>query len=554
LDRNAFLAFALSLLILTLWMSWESKHRPKHPPSAPAAEQMAPGGASPERSAPAAAARGAPAEPGPAEEGPGQEVRLENPLVDAVLSSRGAGVVRWELRRYTAPSSEGGGPVVLLQSNSGDLASFATPFAELGGADLASAQFRVIEHGPRSARFESTQGGVTIRKTFTLDEDSYEFRLQLEVENHGAGPVSPDFTVVLPERVRSGSDFQNLTVAVLKQGTLDRAAVATFGKASPIGAILGREPERERHFEGDIDWAGAYSRYFVTALVPDAPRDAVARWFSTVPGRDATVEIARRPVAVLPGTALAREYTVYVGPKDPEQLAAAGAQLDRSIELGYRWVAPLTRAFTWMLGACYAVIPNYGVAIIVLTVLVRLATAPLATQQMKSMSKMRELQPRMKDIQERFRDDRQRQSQEMMKLYKETGVNPLGGCLPMLLQIPVFIGLYYALQTSIALRQAPFVLWINDLSVPETLFTLPGGLPLRLLPLLMCGSMVLQQRMTPSTMDPQQARMMMITMPVMFTFLFYTVPSGLVLYWFVSNLLAIAQQLIINRRLNAAAA
>jgi YidC/Oxa1 family membrane protein insertase len=170
------------------------------------------------------------------------------------------------------------------------------------------------------------------------------------------------------------------------------------------------------------------------------------------------------------------------------------------------------------------------------------------------MSKMRELQEPIKKIQERFRDDRQQQSKEMMELYRKAGVNPLGGCLPMLLQIPVFIGLYYALQSSIALRQAPFMLWIEDLSVPETLFTLPGGFPVRLLPLLMCGSMVLQQKMTPSTMDPQQARMMMIMMPVMFTFLFYTFPSGLVLYWLVSNLLAIAQQVIINRRLSAAAA
>ena len=549
MDRNAFLALALSFLVLSLWMSWEAKHRPKSPGGQPVAEQQV--------SAESAPAEPRPASPPPAPEVPAaplEELQLENPLVDAALTSRGAGVLRWELRKYRAPRSEGGGPVALLQSDSTDLASFATPFADLGAGDLSRAPFRVAERGPRRAAFEFTQNSVTVRKLFELAEDSYELRLRLEVENHGAGSISPGFGVVLPEQVREGSDFQNLTLAVLRQGTLERTPVAQFGRGSPIGAILGRKPQLDLAFEGDIDWAGASTRYFVSAMIPDIGRDALADLRATVPGREATVTLARRPVAILPGTALAREYRIYVGPKEPERLAAVGAQLDRSIDLGYRWVAPLTRAFTWMLDGLYAVIPNYGVAIIVLTVIVRLATAPLAAQQMRSMSKMRELQEPIKKIQERFRDDRQQQSKEMMELYRKAGVNPLGGCLPMLLQIPVFIGLYYALQSSIALRQAPFMLWIEDLSVPETLFTLPGGFPVRLLPLLMCGSMVLQQKMTPSTMDPQQARMMMIMMPVMFTFLFYTFPSGLVLYWLVSNLLAIAQQVIINRRLSAAAA
>jgi len=551
LDRNAFLAFALSFLVLSLWMSWEAKHRPKTVPPRPVAEQRSEA-PQPEPQPTPAAARAPEASTGAA--APVEELRLENPLVDAVLTSRGAGVVRWELRAYQAPASEGGGPVVLLQSDSADLVSFATPFAELGAGDLAQVPFRVVERGPLVAHFAFTHDGVTLRKSFELAPDGYEFRLRLEVENGGATPVSPGFAVELPERVREGSDFQNLTVAVLREGTLDRFPVAQFGRVSPVGAIFGRSPELDRAFDGDVEWAGAHSRYFVSALIPDSSRDALARLQATVPGREATVTVARTPVAILPGTTLTREYRVYVGPKEPARLAAVGAQLDRAIDLGYRWVAPLTRAFVWALGVCYAVIPNYGVAIIVLTVLVRLATAPLAAQQMRSMSKMRELQEPIKRIQERYRDDRQQQSKEMMELYRKAGVNPLGGCLPMLLQIPVFIGLYYALQSSIALRQAPFVLWIRDLSVPETLFTLPGGLPVRLLPLLMCGSMVLQQKMTPSTMDPQQARMMMIMMPVMFTFLFYTFPAGLVLYWLVSNLLAIGQQVVINRRLSAATA
>jgi YidC/Oxa1 family membrane protein insertase len=169
------------------------------------------------------------------------------------------------------------------------------------------------------------------------------------------------------------------------------------------------------------------------------------------------------------------------------------------------------------------------------------------------MKRMSELQPKMKAIQEKYKDDRQLQSQKMMELYRSAGVNPLGGCLPMLVQFPVFIGLYYALQSVIELRQAPFVAWIDDLSVPEALFVIPGiELPLRVLPLLMGGSMWLQQKMTPATtMDPMQQRMMQTIMPVMFTFLFYQFASGLVLYWLVSNLLGIAHQAWMNRTTQA---
>jgi YidC/Oxa1 family membrane protein insertase len=200
----------------------------------------------------------------------------------------------------------------------------------------------------------------------------------------------------------------------------------------------------------------------------------------------------------------------------------------------------------------YSVVPNYGVAIIILTILVRVVTAPLTIKQMRSMERMRALSPKLKEIQAEFADDRQKQSEKTMALYKSEGVNPLGGCLPMLLQFPVFIGLFYSLRSTIQLRQAPFFGWIDDLSVPETLFEIPGiGLPFRVLPLIMGATMVLQQRITPMQADPAQAKMMMTVMPVMMTVIFYQFPSGLVLYWMVSNMLAIAHQLWIGRGMRA---
>jgi YidC/Oxa1 family membrane protein insertase len=556
-DRNAFLAFALSFLVLSLWMTYEAKNRPLPAPGTVAEQQLpqqpsetTPGAVPAETpiptptAAPPSAAPAASAEPLE----PEQTFVVEHALHRTVLTSRGAGIRHFELLQYTQPSSEGGGPVVLIDRAEVEAPALATPLLELGFGDLATAAFRLVSSSPREVIFERTQSGVRLRKIFSFEDETYRFRLRLEIANEGGGAaVAPAFGVMLPVRAHPGPDFRDLTISVLSQGSVGRELLAGFGKPG----FFSRQPAVEMHFQGDVEWAAAHSHYFLTAVMPDQPRDAAATLFAVRPGEEAQVTVSQPPAAILPGTSLSREYAMFFGPKEPELLAAAGAQLDRSIDLGWSWIAPLTRGFIWLLKACYSVVPNFGVAIIILTVLVRLVTAPLAARQMRSMKRMSELQPKLKELQEKHKDDKQAQSQEMMKLYREAGVNPLGGCFPILLQFPVFIGLYYALQSSIDLRQAPFMLWINDLSRPETLFTIPGvGWPVRVLPILMSLSMVLQQKMTPTTsMDPVQARTMMIVMPVMFFFMFYGFPAGLVLYWFVSNLLAIAQQVWLNRQM-----
>jgi YidC/Oxa1 family membrane protein insertase len=237
-----------------------------------------------------------------------------------------------------------------------------------------------------------------------------------------------------------------------------------------------------------------------------------------------------------------------------EDLAEAGSGLEYSVNRGYSWIEPLVKLFEIALTKLYAVIPNYGVAIIILTILVRILVSPLMVKQMRSAEKMRVVQPKVKALQEKYKDDKQKQSEEMMKLWKEEGINPLSGCVPLLFQFPVLIGLFFALQSSIGLRHAPFVLWINDLSQPATIATIPGlDFPIRILPLIMAGSMFLQQKMTPSTgMDPAQAKMMLFMMPGMMLLFSYTFPSGLVLYWTVSNILGIAHQYWIRSKMQPA--
>ena len=566
MDRNLFLAFALSFLVLTTWTLWQSKQRaddfPEGKSEAPIV-QVAPGAAEtpPETVADSRVSESIPHGSEPVSKSPpsamvaARTVAVSTPFYTAELSTRGGGLSRWTLEQFRDASLPEH-PKVELTTLEADEIALATPFHELGLGDLSQADFQVEQPSPYDVVFMHQERGVSIRKAYTFGQDSYDFRLELRIDNGSQETLSPIFELGWPVRERSTQDFADHALLVLADGSVQRVPLAQLGTTSFFSRFLGGTPSTGPIVHpGEIDWAGAETRYFVSVFLPGVPREAQARFEIVEPGKAGAAALSFHPATIPPGQSFQREYRGYLGPKQSDRLAAAGPSLERTINRGWNWVSPLTAAFSWMLRAAYSVIPNYGVAIILITVLVRLGMAPLMTKQMRSMRRLGELQPRMKEIQERNADDRQRQSEEMMKLYRQSGVNPLGGCFPMLLQFPVFIGLYYALQSSIDLRQAPFLLWIRDLSAPESLFTIPGlGIPARVLPLLMGASMVLQSKLTPTSVDPAQARMMMTVMPVMFTVLFYRFPSGLVLYWFVSNLLGIGQQLWVNRGLAKAPA
>jgi YidC/Oxa1 family membrane protein insertase len=351
--------------------------------------------------------------------------------------------------------------------------------------------------------------------------------------------------VIWPAAERPGQDFKEQTLSLLQDGSMENQPLQSIWKSGFFGGGAERVSEVMR----GIDWAGINMTYFLSAMLPDNPAQARGRFVGTEPGRAGVAQVFFEPVRLPPGQATERVFRGYMGPKEAARLEAMGGGLGRAVDLGWSWVAPLTRAFNWLLAALYVFVRNYGVAIIVLTVLVRVVTAPLTNKQMRSMERMRALAPKLQELKEKYGEDKQKQSEQMMSLYRQEGVNPLGGCLPMVLQLPVFIGLFYALRSSIHLRHAPFVGWIDDLSAPETLFIIPVvEVPLRILPLVMGGTMLLQQRITPmQQMDPAQQKMMMTMMPIVMTVVFYQFPSGLVLYWMVSNVLAIAHQLWIGR-------
>jgi len=483
---------------------------------------------------------------------PEQRISIEMPLYSVELTNRGAGILSWKLKEFRETSDRAAPTIDLATGGAAGRPSLVTPFSELGIGDLANRVFEVAREDISSVSFETRENSVTIRKTYTFEPDSYSFRLLIEVLNDSTVALAPRFQIDIPAHQNDTDDFREQALAALEDGSRVNTPIKGLGGTGFFQSITGRKTELYQDYLGQIDWAGIQTTYFLTAILPDNPSQANVRIATLEAGVSGVTQLSFDETMLPPGRSIIREFRGYMGPKEMERLETFGGETVRAIDLGWSWVEPLTRFFSLFLKMLYSVVPNYGIAIIILTILVRIVTAPLTIKQMRSMERMRALSPKLKEIKEEFADDRQKQSEKTMALYKSEGVNPLGGCLPMFLQFPVFIGLFYALRSTIQLRQAPFFGWIDDLSVPETLFEIPGlGLPFRVLPLIMGATMVLQQRITPMQADPAQAKMMMTVMPVMMTLIFYQFPSGLVLYWMVSNVLAISHQLWIGRGMRA---
>jgi YidC/Oxa1 family membrane protein insertase len=573
LDRNLFLAFALSFAVLTGWMLLTGPPPGAGPQeqseSHRLADQAAEGGSAPPVSdtrvadtlpptgsstqTPTPAGSGSPAV-GAVDAAPERIVRIDLPLYTTELTSLGGGIRSWRLKEFRETADPESERVELITGQVREGVSFLTPFDELGIGDLSQRAFEVVSEDFESVAFETSENGVTVRKTYHFDPEGYTFRLLLEVENGSSAAVGPRFRVDIPARQREGTDFTELALGALQDGDAILEPLAGLGSPGFLGSLTGKTAQPYVDYLGEIDWAGVQTTYFLNVVFPDSPSQANVRMAATEPGTAGTAQLFFDETLIPPGQTAGRELRAFLGPKEVERLEALGGEAIRSIDLGWSWVEPLTKFFSLFLHALYSLIPNYGVAIILLTIIVRVVTAPLTIKQMRSMERMRALAPKLKEIQEKHKDDRAKSSEETMALYRSEGVNPLGGCLPMVLQFPVFIGLFYALRSTIQLRQSPFFGWIDDLSAPETLFELPGlGLPVRILPIIMGATMVLQQKITPMQADPAQARMMMTVMPVVMTFVFYQFPSGLVLYWMVSNVLAITHQLIIGRNMRKGA-
>lgn len=541
----AAIALAVGLLAASLYLRPASPERKASLPT-PAEEASKPAGSVPPESTQTARAP----ESKPVTNG-AADLTLRNDAVELRVSPVGMRVEGVELTHYRATVDSDSGPVELVTAP-----ARGAMFLFLGPEPLRSleaAPSEVTSTGPTHLELRAAHGGVTVTRRLELDDSGYGGRLTVSIANASSATVHPKLELVFygQERAATAPDhFPHYSLVASVDGSIKRTPLAGIASTGFIGSVLGRAPPTGTAYPSPIDWVGTDSQYFLVAAVPQNPREASA--FQGPLGADfGQAALTLQPFEVPAGTGVERTYRLYFGPKIEDVAAAVDPQLAHAIDAGWALVRPLVAAFGASLHWTHEhVIANYGVAIILLTILVRVLTYPLTQRSMQSMKKFSLIAPQMKEIQEKYANDREKLQEELMKLYRQKGMNPLsamgGGCVPMIIQMPVMIALYFALQTSIDLRHAPFALWIRDLSAPENFFAV-AGVPIRLLPLLMGGSMLLQQRLSPApNADPQQ-RQMMTLMSVMFTFMFYQFPSGLVLYWFVSNLLGIAQQLLVNR-------
>lgn len=381
----------------------------------------------------------------------------------------------------------------------------------------------------------SGANGVLVTKTFIFARGKYDFTVNHEIINNMQQPWSGQYYAQIKRKnfdAKSGLfQFNTYTGAAVSSPEIPYEKIS-FSK---IEDIVKKSNGIVHESQGG--WAAIQQRYFLSTWIPE--QDKTYRYFGNNNNGIYTIGLSRDNISVPAGKSFKITSTFYVGPEITEKLAPLATGLDHTVDYGWLW--PIAIVFFWILKKIYVVVGNWGWSIILVTILIKLAFYKLSESSCRSMAKMRDLMPKMQAIKERYGNDKQKLHQATMDLYKQEKINPLslGGCLPMLIQIPFFIALYYVLMGAVELRHAPFVFWLHDLSAKD---------PYYVLPILMGASMFLQQRLSPTSADPAQAKMMML-MPIMFTAFFLNFPSGLVLYWLISNVLSILQQWYINKKL-----
>jgi YidC/Oxa1 family membrane protein insertase len=474
-------------------------------------------------------------------EAPVKETVVATPLYTGRFSSVGGVITSLRLNEFLGVDDK---PVELIPESGKSPLAVALLLTtgdriNLSGANwhVSSESLYVGEGSDARLIFElTTESGLSVSKVCRFDGDAYMIGVDVEVAGPGSGSVRAielgwESGLRVTEPHRKGDDLRYFAAVALSGEEfqkMDRGDVKKRG-----GVEIG----------GDIKWSGLKTKYFLAAFLPQGGEQATASFTHL---SEEAIGMKLQLDRQGPGP---QEFNVYAGPLDYRGLKAMGSGLEEAVDFGWSIIAPLAKIVYRFMLFCQGLIPNYGLVIIVLSLLIKILFYPLTQKSMKSMRAMQRLQPKMKELRETHKKDPQRLNQEMMKLYKEHGVNPVGGCLPMLLQMPVFFALFQVLNKAIELRRAPFALWIRDLSAPDVVAKLPFSLPfigdnLSLLPILMGLAMFVQQKM--QTTDPKQAAMMYM-LPVVFTVLFFRFPSGLVLYWLVNNILTIGHQYLMTR-------
>lgn len=497
-----------------------------------------------------------------------ERLALDNGNARLEITSWGGGIVGVELSRYRETVDPGSGPVVLDFSERPALSIVDWPaFSAQSDFSVAASQ-----DGLESRAERRTADGLRLERSVRLSDEGYVIDVaDVIVNERDTAAVLPGYGLAMGAmRNIESSSSRNAAIAYLGIDALPdesgrgvqhlgkKMLPALFGHRRSAFGCGGQNvagmPERVAHrLDGPVVWIAAKNKFFVQILDPlsDGVTASLHASRATDDPRQflltsVSADVLYPEVTLAPGESLRREARYYVGPKRLARLRDLGKKQADVMQFGWwEWFRGLCSALVWVLNVLHGVVRNYGVAIILLTVIVKFLFWPVTRKSTESMRKMQEIQPLVAKLREKYQGKPQKLQQETMALYREHKVNPMMGCLPMVVQIPVFIALFTVLRSAVELRFAPF-LWIRDLSEPENLLADVLPIPLNILPLLMTATTLLQQKLTPSGGDPQQQKMMMI-MPVFMLFIFYSMPSALVLYWTTSQALAIVQLVRQNR-------
>jgi len=546
-QRNLFAAIFLTILVYVVWFNFFPPKSPQVKPIVKESEITEKKDSSIKdvsKSSSFDVSKELPAIQSSAEE---KIIKVDTPMYKAEFSNRGAVVKQFELKKYketNRPDSElkylidksltDGTYGLSFKNNSikGLEGAFFTP-------DFSESGITVSDKKQTLSFAWKSDNGIIIEKSFEFLPDSYLINMKVVIKNGSDQNISDSAVVKLQNKI------------------IDKSTVSFVGPSLYINKeMIDVKPgkiEKENVYKGHINWMAIQDRYFIMSLISKDNSDSEINLAYDEKSELIETGILRATGDIAPGTQKEIGFGIYAGPKEASALKNIGYDMDKVVDFGMFDV--IAKPCLSLMNFIYSnAIKNYGIAIILLTILFKLILWPLGSKSYKSMSDMRKLQPLVNQIRDKYKNDKQKMNEEMMGLYKTYKVNPLSGCLPLVVQMPIFFAFYKMLYSSIELRHAPFFGWITDLSAPDRLFHFnlvipyfdpPTGIPV--LTLLMGASMFLQQKMSPPAGDPAQAKMMMF-MPVFMTFIFLNFSSGLVLYWLVNNIVSIIQQYYIMKK------
>jgi len=565
-SQRLILFFVFSFSVFMLVDAWQRDQAPPQPPPATVTDKgskVAPGAPAPSvANVPVPSQKPAVAQPGVSQPsvpqqdsraaGPETTVTVETDLYIARIGTRGGDLryLQFKLHRDTVDKNK---DFVLFETGPertyiGQSGLIGPGLPNHHTVYKAAAESYRLKDGQEQLELRLTAAGADgaeVAKIYRFKRGSYLIDVGFEIANKGGAPI------------QAHAYFQ--TVRDGKPPAGDSAMLPTY---TGIAVYTGKEKFQKFTFEdvakgktsypkhSNDGWIAIIQHYFFSAWLPKngTPREFYTRQLD---GNLYSTGVIVPVAPVAPGASAAVTVPLYAGPQEQEKLEKIAPGLDLTIDYGILTVIAVP--LFWVLGLFHQWTGNWGIAIILLTILIKLLFYPLSAASYRSMAKMRVIAPKLQRLKDQYGDDRQRLQQAMMDMYKTEKINPLGGCMPILVQIPVFIALYWVLLASVELRHQPFMLWIKDLAAPDTLFGVWFGMPIGLLPILMAATMWIQTKLNPEPPDPVQAKVMKI-MPIVFSVFFFFFPAGLVLYWLVNNVLSIAQQWQITRMMERGAA